>query len=148
VLAFQDADDIWLPEKLERQLEALTSDPSLEAVFSHVRQFVSADVPVERVADLTPPNEVLAGISKITMLIRRQAFDRVGPFNEARTIVDFLDWYARAQVIGLKTRMLPDVLALRRLHLTNLGRTDTSRRDTENLASIKSFLDAKRQRRE
>src|SRR5438477_3256497 len=78
LLAFQDADDLWLPEKLERQVEALTSDPGLEAIFSHVRQFVSPDVPAERAADLMPPKEIVAGISKITMLIRRPIFDADG----------------------------------------------------------------------
>ena len=146
LLAFQDADDLWLPEKLERQVEAMTSDPSLEAIFTHVRQFVSPDVPAERVADLMPPKEILAGISKITMLIRRPTFDRVGPFNEAQLVVEFLDWYARAQAGGLKSHMLPEVLALRRLHLANIGRTDTSRRNMENLATIRSLLNAKRKR--
>lgn len=148
LLAFQDADDLWLPDKLERQVDAINADPSLDAVFAHVRQFVSPDVPAERVAELTPPKEVLAGISKITMLIRRSTFDRIGPFNEAQRVVEFLDWYARAQAAGLKSQMLPEILALRRLHLANIGRVDTARRNAENLATIKSLLAAKRRRRD
>ena len=41
LLAFIDADDHWSPDKVERQLAALNSDPEAEAVFGHAQQFVS-----------------------------------------------------------------------------------------------------------
>src|SRR5687768_9695612 len=47
LLAFLDDDDSWSPGKLALQVAALASDPCLEAVFGHVRQFVSPDLPPE-----------------------------------------------------------------------------------------------------
>src|SRR5689334_18119421 len=38
-LAFLDADDVWLPKKLPRQMEILNGDEDIEAVFSHAVQF-------------------------------------------------------------------------------------------------------------
>lgn len=144
LLAFQDADDLWLPDKIDRQLEALASLPEVEAVFGHIRQFVSPDVPEERRAQLMPPREVMPGVSKITMVISRAAFARVGSFDETKESVEFVDWYSRALGVGLRSHMLPEVVALRRLHLANNGRVDTLNRDRENLASLKSMLDVRR----
>ena len=45
-LAFLDADDYWVPEKLLWQIELFTRDPALDLVFGQVRQFYSPDIPV------------------------------------------------------------------------------------------------------
>ena len=58
---------------------------------------------------------------KIALLIRRAAFDRIGAFDEDLRNADFVDWYARALDQGLRTYMLPEVVALRRQHKANLG---------------------------
>ena len=42
------------------------------------------------------------------MLIRRGAFDRIGLFDASLRTADFIDWYARAQIRGLRMRMLPN----------------------------------------
>jgi glycosyltransferase involved in cell wall biosynthesis len=146
LLAFQDADDLWLPEKLAFQCAALDRHPQVEAVFGHMRQFVSSDVPEGRKAELAPRQEVLAGVSKVTMLIRRTSFDRVGLFDESMRNVEFLDWYARASRSQLKTLMLPDIVALRRLHSSNIGRTDAQARDKENLAALHRLMASRRNR--
>jgi glycosyltransferase involved in cell wall biosynthesis len=43
-LAFIDADDLWVPEKLEIQAAALSADADLEAVFGAIQQFVSNEL--------------------------------------------------------------------------------------------------------
>ena len=55
------------------------------------------------------------------MLIRRQAFLRVGLFNTDRKMAEFADWYLRAMELGLNKVMLPDLLVWRRLHRANNG---------------------------
>ena len=44
LLAFLDSDDLWEPDKLARQVEALRSDPGLEAVFGQAEQFYDTEV--------------------------------------------------------------------------------------------------------
>src|SRR5262252_5932775 len=44
IFCFLDADDLWLPDKVARQLDWLTSYPNTEAVFGHVQQFFSEDL--------------------------------------------------------------------------------------------------------
>jgi glycosyltransferase involved in cell wall biosynthesis len=121
-LAFIDADDLWVPEKLEIQAAALSADADLEAVFGAIQQFVSNELDWETARDYLMPDGVQPGISKITMLIRRAAFARVGPFAEQYRAAEFIEWYARACVLGLRFRVLSEVVALRRQHPQNLGR--------------------------
>jgi glycosyltransferase involved in cell wall biosynthesis len=143
-LCFLDADDLWVANKLEKQMDWMTRHPETEAVFGHVRQFVSEDLSEnERSRFLCPPDPQ-AGVMKITMLIRRTAFDGVGTFDEGLRNADFVDWYARALDHGLRTHMLPEVVALRRQHNANLGvvARDVQRRD--NVAVLKRALDRRR----
>jgi glycosyltransferase involved in cell wall biosynthesis len=142
-LAFNDADDLWLPQKLELQCELLAREPTTEAVFSMVRQFVSPDWDGGRNVAAPPPEQ--AGTIRTTMLIRRASFDRIGEFDTS-VQVEFIDWYARAQVQGLKTQIVPQVLFLRRLHATNSGRLHGESHRRQNLQVLKRMLDARRGR--
>lgn len=113
LIAFLDADDRWLPEKLEKQVCTLMTDPMLDMVFGHVRQFHQAGVAI--CGDAQP------GIHRGSMLVRRSAFERVGPFDEDPHMHGFVDWYARACEANLCMRVLSDVLYERRIHDNNLG---------------------------
>src|SRR6476659_1934777 len=47
LFAFLDADDRFVPDKLERQWDALQADPDLSIVFGHVQEFVSPELTPE-----------------------------------------------------------------------------------------------------
>jgi glycosyltransferase involved in cell wall biosynthesis len=117
LLAFLDADDVWMPDKLARQVRALAEDPTLEAVFGQVRERVS--VPDPRLARRN--GRVIAAQLPSALLIRREAFARVGPFDEEMRIGAPVDWYARALLGGLRARLLPEVVYERHIHGDNIG---------------------------
>jgi glycosyltransferase involved in cell wall biosynthesis len=117
LLAFLDADDVWTPDKLERQSAVLAADPEIEAVFGHVRERV--DVADRRF--LSREGRVLPARLPSALLIRRQAWSRVGPFDERLRIGAPVEWYARASAGGLRERLLPDVVYERHIHGGNLG---------------------------
>jgi glycosyltransferase involved in cell wall biosynthesis len=147
-LSFLDADDLWVADKLERQMEWMATHPETDIVFGHVRQFISEELSEADRSRLFCPPEPQAGVMKITMLVRRAAFDRVGPFDEGLRNADFVDWYARAFDQELQIHMLPEVVALRRQHNANLGvvARDAQRRD--NVAVLKRALDRRRATRQ
>ena len=145
-LAFLDCDDLWLPDKLKIQSAALSSDADLDAVFGFVQQFVSPDLDLEIAQKYIVPEAPQPGISKNSMLIHRRAFERIGRFNEQLTTSDFVEWYTRANVLGLRWRMLPEVVALRRHHPNNAGRRLRSTQHDEILKALKRSLDLRRRR--
>lgn len=121
LIAFQDADDIWMPGKLEQQLSVFASDPEVDLVFGHVAQFISPDLATDEKQKRYLDAEAKPGYLSQTMLARRAAFDRVGLFDTGYQCGEFVDWYMRAQEAGLRIKMLEDVVLKRRIHSTNQG---------------------------
>lgn len=110
LIALQDADDLALPRRIELQAAALEADAELELVLAHIIKFSHA-------GDCPKQPGCVPGI----VMARRSLFDRVGLFDPEVKLAEFLDWYARAREMGLKERMLPEVLMRRRIHDDNIG---------------------------
>jgi hypothetical protein len=55
------------------------------------------------------------------MLVRREAFFRVGLFSTSLRVGIGVDWHARSNELGLKSSVPPIVVLERRLHAENNG---------------------------
>jgi glycosyltransferase involved in cell wall biosynthesis len=143
-LASIDADDLWTEGKLQRQLQVLDEHAGVDLVFGHVEQFLCPSLEGTLHNLHLPENaKVLPGYSSLCMLIRREAFYRVGLFNTRYNIGDFVEWYAKAEDAGLKSMMLPEVVARRRIHGANIGVLQKSSK-YDYLRIIKASLDRRR----
>lgn len=142
-LGFQAADDLWVAEKLERQLDAFRRQPELDLVFVQVQQFVSPELTDTERARVECPELPMAGYLAAAMLVRRVAFEHVGPLATHVQVGDFIDWYDRARSLGLKETVLPEVLFKRRIHTTNLSLRQRNDR-VEFARVLKGVLDRKR----
>jgi glycosyltransferase involved in cell wall biosynthesis len=142
-IAFLDADDIWLKEKLAWQIAAFGIDPKPDLVFGHVQQFRSAKTtPMQQAPEDAAP--AVPGLIPTTMVVRHEACQRVGPFEPRWRVAEFLDWYVRALELGLKSEMLPQVVARRRVHGTNLSFREREHR-SDYVSVLKLALDRRRQ---
>ncbi|HEX5175174.1 MAG TPA: glycosyltransferase family A protein [Gaiellaceae bacterium] len=127
--AFLDADDRFTPGKLSLQKAALDADASLDMVFGHVREFLSPELDEEVRARLRPPApEPMPWTAPNLMLIRREAFERVGLFTTSVRVGVTVDWFARADEAGLRYTILPDIVLERRLHTQNNGLRESASR--------------------
>ena len=143
-LAFLDADDRWPLEKLERQLHAFESDPVLEMVFGQALQLQNGP---EWEAGVREKNLDVAGMVPGmvpgTMVIKRDAFFRVGKFQGDWRVGEFIDWYARAVELKIRSLVLPELLLWRRIHDSNQGVRE--RQSISDYARVlKAKLDRKR----
>jgi glycosyltransferase involved in cell wall biosynthesis len=123
VLAFLDADDLFTPTSLESRMVRLDAADRPDAVFGTMVQFVSPELGPEaesRFRYEPGPNRVRLFQ---TMLIRREAFERVGELDNSYVTGSNIDWMSRAEVAALRTAEVTDVVARRRLHGTNHGLT-------------------------
>lgn len=135
-LAWIDADDLWMPGKLQRQFEAMKEHPEWDGCFVAVEQFYHSPLPGKE-----PP--AAQGRHRGSLLIKRSSFERVGPFREDIKIAEFIDWCARAQQTGLLLGELDEVYYRRRIHDTNtMKEPNLDRRDY--LKVLKAHLDRKR----
>ena len=111
-LASLDADDVWLPEKIERQFAHLDANPRYAGVCCNMELF-------------RPDGEVLGtreAWSRSTMLLRREVFDTVGEIIDPPGMRgDIVDWLARVREAGFFIAMMPQVLACRRVHPGSLS---------------------------
>jgi glycosyltransferase involved in cell wall biosynthesis len=119
--AFLDADDRFPADKIARQLATFEKDPGLDVVYGHVTEFLSPDLDEEARALLRAPNHNVPWPTPNLMLVRRDAFFRVGLFSTGLRVGIGVDWHARSNELGLRSA-LPPILALeRRLHAQNNG---------------------------
>ncbi len=114
-LAFVDADDRWTIGRLAAQLRVLDESDEVDAVFGQVRHFVDPEV----AGRFSVPRTVQPGWTRATMLVRRSAFERIGPFRETSLYSENVEWHLRATRGGLVMQMLDLVVLERRLHGAN-----------------------------
>ncbi len=142
ILAFLDSDDVWLPEKLALQVDALDRDPDLDFVFVGIEQFFSPelnrmDTPV------TDARAARLGRLPSSLVVRKRSFARVGPFVEGAVFGDFLDWYSRARDLGLRETTIDRTMVRRRIHGSNTGVTLRGRR-SDYVHALKAIIDRRR----
>lgn len=142
-LSFLDADDTWVEDKLERQMACFDGDQELDVVCGHVQHFISPDVQEELEAKVRCPERPMPGPGLVTMLVHREAFQRVGPLDTRLRIGESLNWWARAMEQRVKTLMLPDVVQARRIHLNNISIRGSDAR-SDYLAIVRESLNRRR----
>ena len=139
ILAFLDADDLWVEGKLALQLDLLRKHPEAQIVAGAVEQFHEPDC--SRLAvNLSTVGE---GYTVGAMLLRRADFLRVGMFNERFHLGDLMDWHSRAMSLGLNEFIHKEIVLRRRIHDSNTTLTQPEAR-TGYLQALRAHLHRQR----
>ncbi|HEV7399701.1 MAG TPA: glycosyltransferase family A protein [Solirubrobacterales bacterium] len=129
-LAFHDSDDTMTPDKLAVQVARMLDDPGTGCVLAEQELLVEpgAELPFwvegSKVPTAMPPRPPeLADepmVHPMTMVVRREVFARVGPFDESMRAAEDFDWMLRATEAEVEIARLSDVLLRRRVHAGSL----------------------------
>lgn len=143
LIAFLDADDLFVTHKLQLQASRFAARPGLDMSSGYTVNFWSPDLsPGER--DHDPRLMEPWPRSLCTWVVRRRLFDKVGEFDEDFPLSQDVDWNIRVEASDAITETLPDVLTLRRLHLGNATRRARSDCRRAVLRSIRAHLERSR----
>ncbi len=148
-LAWLDADDVWYPTKLERQIDLARSDEQIEFITGNYRYidatgrdlgtgFARVGWLCERIAQQAKDGLVVfdrQDVSRfiregfgatVTMMLPRRLFDRVGGFCDWLTVAEDVHFVMRAVAACTRFAAVCEPLATYHLHTDS-----TTRRDVE-----------------
>lgn len=114
VVAFLDADDQWLPGKIQTQRQVLAEQPQTGVVSCRLRRVGAGSGD-----QVDEPDQ--AALTPSGCLIRREVFDTVGEFDTQYTIAADHEWFVRVQAAQVGVVVLPDVLLHKGVHAGNLS---------------------------
>jgi len=142
VIAFLDADDLWLEHTLSLQLQKLQADPSLQMVRGHTQRthrvaVQSGESRWENVGEAWP------ALSLGSAIMRKPVFDSVGYLDESLVFNEDVDWFLRAKETGIVTLLHEDVVQLYRRHEHNLT-NNREQNKTSFLRTLKNTIERKR----
>jgi glycosyltransferase involved in cell wall biosynthesis len=150
-IAFLDADDLWHPRKLTRQMDRFAERPGTEVCITHFQNFwmpaLEKDAEFFRGHRYSLP---MVGYTLQTLLARRSIFERVGYFDPVLRWGEDVDWFARAAEKTVKVEVIQETLTYRRIHGANLcmepNRSTIAPQALASLLSVvKTSLDRRRQ---
>jgi glycosyltransferase involved in cell wall biosynthesis len=125
-IAFLDADDIWLENKIERQMSFLDEHPEHSAVFCDEFFFRDGEEPVKAPPKILENEDFFEKFlltcytTPSSLLIRRSAFELTGLFNTKLVYCE--DWDLMIRITKhVRVGYLPEYLLMKREHNSSMS---------------------------
>lgn len=158
-IAFLDCDDLWLPDKLHKQVEIIREeDANLGIVYGHMGIFVEGDNNLDTVwgrfmrnydrnrnKQYLPEGYIFSELLKenfvplLSSIVRRSAFWHVGGiYPELKQAEDY-DLFLKISK-DFKVRSLQDILCIYRVHQSNLSNIQLEDDYKESISIVSQYL--------
>lgn len=115
-IAFLDADDIWVENKLIRQEELLRNHTKSDAVTGYTHKMPMSQNPAHIME-----NQGAFLLSPGATLFRKSVFEKVGVFDESLKSGEDIDWFLRAREAGIHIMIHQQLVLLYRTHGRNIS---------------------------
>jgi glycosyltransferase involved in cell wall biosynthesis len=140
VIGFLDADDIWVKDKLEKQLNLFRKNPQYEMVIG-----LLCRIPYSKTDEVLNQKKVKGEyvLQLGSVLIQKRVFDQIGNFDESMLQGEDVDLFLRILEAGIKVWGHPDVVQYYRRHDRNLTLNE-KQKNFYLLKAYKKSLDRRR----
>lgn len=146
LIGFLDQDDVWMPQKLERQVRYLAEHPDVALVHGYQTYIDQTGKEITNPKDWVAP---LSGdcfaelfqrnrIAVLTVLLRKSCLEGVGAFNENLSGADDYELWLRL-ARRFQFGFIPETLACYRIHDSNVSH-DLFKMTVRELQSLESVL--------
>lgn len=134
-IMFHDHDDVMNHNVLPVMIDELEKKPQTYAVMAKIEDFFSPELNEEERKKVELRKESYFGLFTGAILIKKEAFDIVGLFDESLKAGDIIDWSTKMKENNLEIKKIDLVSVNRRIHNTNFGRTNKEK-EYQDYASI------------
>lgn len=146
LIAFLDSDDIWLPDKLDLQVDYLRNNPDVGLVHTNISCINGSGVNIKLPFDIVTGIEGKCfkdlfkrnGIANSTVLVRRTCLDKVGLFFDGAPCTEDYEMWMRISIeypIGFINR----TLMFYRVHESGVSQ-DSFRQALDVLVALNSII--------
>lgn len=118
-VAFLDADDVWAKNKLSRQTGILGNKPDIEATIGFTHK-IQMSLKIED-ATAQAKDSGLFMLSLGASLFRKNAFVKVGKFDETLQSGEDIDWFLRAREAEVQIIIHKEIVQFYRSHGRNIS---------------------------
>jgi glycosyltransferase involved in cell wall biosynthesis len=149
-IAFLDADDEWLPEKLEHQVRMLRETPRVGMIYSDCFTSCNGRGEGSRFARVGTPTGgrvfeqflKVCGVYTPTVIVRRECLLDVGLFDETLPVGEDYNLWLRIAA-SCEIEVIPEVLAIRHIVPGSLSLTTSREQVASNVIAVfKKLLEA------
>ena len=144
-IAFLDSDDLWNPQKLEKQVRILDNNPEIGLVYSWVLLIDECDRPLEKVWKISDEGNVWSKLIEGNIIacgsvpmIRSSCIDVVGLFNKFPFACEDWDFWLRIAA-HYPFKVIKEILVYYRANSTSLSRSQLDGLEKKLLAMDKSY---------
>ena len=135
LIFFLDADDVLAEGSFEVLYAPMAQDPAVSAVFGRAKDFISPDVPPDEAKKIRYNVDGYEGRLTGCSFLKIDVLEHVGPSDESLKSCETADCMVRLWASSVRIARIPDIVLLRRIHLSNMGRLDP-RGEMMNYAAI------------